>query len=203
MWSLPKLHHSSIPLPFLQVKGRNEWLVYLVTHVEIEQSGDVILPSPSYSFEHQSLCCLKHRQLFKFIRRVKRLMIHVLIRRAKRLMIHVLHQFLCPLSSDPPLENLDLPVVLCKVALTCNSIHSIANFVSCGPLSSMSRSLIASLYSISIPKTVKESLNYPRWSNAMLEEIHASEENHMWNLVDLPHRKNQLDVSGSSQSKLI
>ncbi|XP_070029369.1 uncharacterized mitochondrial protein AtMg00810-like [Nicotiana sylvestris] len=43
--------------------------------------------------------------------------------------------------------------------------------------------------SIFVPKTVKEALNHPRWFDAMLEEIHALEDNHIWDLVDLPKGK--------------
>ena len=57
-------------------------------------------------------------------------------------------------------------------------------------MSPSSSAFVASLDSVSIPKTVKEALNHPRWYNAMLEEIQALEVNHTWNLVDLPIRKN-------------
>ncbi|XP_070026458.1 uncharacterized protein [Nicotiana sylvestris] len=49
--------------------------------------------------------------------------------------------------------------------------------------------MIASLDSISVPKTVKKALNHLGWSDAMLEEIHALEDNHTWDLVDLPKGK--------------
>ncbi|KAH0761228.1 hypothetical protein KY290_017301 [Solanum tuberosum] len=39
--------------------------------------------------------------------------------------------------------------------------------------------------SIIVPKAVKEALSHYIWSNAMVEEIHAFEENHLWDLVDL------------------
>ena len=47
------------------------------------------------------------------------------------------------------------------------------------------RPFVASLDSITIPKTLKETLNHPGWFDAMFEEIHGLEENHTWNLVDL------------------
>ena len=56
-------------------------------------------------------------------------------------------------------------------------------------LSSSSSVLIASIDSISSPKTIKETLNHPGWKNAMLEEIHALEDNNTWKLVDLPQGK--------------
>ncbi|RVW98087.1 ATP synthase subunit beta, chloroplastic [Vitis vinifera] len=48
---------------------------------------------------------------------------------------------------------------------------------------------LASIDSISTPKTVTEALNHPGWKNSMLEEIHALEDNHTWKLVDLPQGK--------------
>ncbi|OIT34667.1 putative mitochondrial protein, partial [Nicotiana attenuata] len=93
-----------------------------------------------------------------------------------------------PLPPDPP-EDLDLPIALRKGTRTCKSTYSISNFISYDHLSPASRSLIASLDSISIPKTVKEALNHPGWSEAMLEEIYALEENYTWDLVNLPSGK--------------
>ena len=56
-------------------------------------------------------------------------------------------------------------------------------------LSSSSSGFVASIDSISAPKTIKEALNHPGWKNAMLEEIRALEDNHTWKLVDLPQGK--------------
>ena len=53
----------------------------------------------------------------------------------------------------------------------------------------MYRSLIVSLESIIVPKIVKEALSHTEWHNAMLEEIHALDEYHTWDLVDLPKQK--------------
>lgn len=47
-------------------------------------------------------------------------------------------------------------------------------------------SLSTFVYSISILKTVKEALNLLSWYNVILEEINALDENHTWDLVDLP-----------------
>ncbi|KAL6313697.1 hypothetical protein AAG906_010115 [Vitis piasezkii] len=91
--------------------------------------------------------------------------------------------------SDPP-SDLDLPIGLRKGKRQCKSVYSIANFVSYDHLSPSSSAFVASLDSVSIPKTVKEALNHPGWYNAMLEEIQALEVNHTWNLVDLPIGKN-------------
>ena len=93
-----------------------------------------------------------------------------------------------PSSSDPS-SDLDLPISLRKGKRHCKSIYSIANFVSYDHLSSSSSVLVASIDSISVPKTVTEALNHPGWKNAMLEEICALEDNHTWKLVDLPQGK--------------
>ncbi|RVW41005.1 Retrovirus-related Pol polyprotein from transposon TNT 1-94 [Vitis vinifera] len=93
-----------------------------------------------------------------------------------------------PSSSDPS-SDLDLPISLWKGKRHCKSIYSIANFVSYDHLSSSSSVLVASIDSISVPKTVTEALNHPGWKNAMLEEIYALEDNHTWQLVDLPQGK--------------
>jgi len=90
------------------------------------------------------------------------------------------------LSSPNPSDDLDLPIALHKGKMTCHSKYSIANFVSYDLLSSTSRPLVASLDFIFVPKTMKIALNNPGWYGAMLEEIHTLEENHMWDLVDLP-----------------
>ncbi|RVX08747.1 Retrovirus-related Pol polyprotein from transposon RE1 [Vitis vinifera] len=93
-----------------------------------------------------------------------------------------------PSSSDPS-SDLDLPISLRKGKRHCKSIYSIANFVSYDHLSSSSNVLVASIDSISVPKTVTEALNHPGWKNAMLAEICALEDNHTWKLVDLPQGK--------------
>jgi len=50
---------------------------------------------------------------------------------------------------------------------------------------------------------VKDALNYTGWHDAMLEEIHALDENHTWYLVDLPNGKKAVACNGSLRSKLI
>ncbi|KAJ9672812.1 hypothetical protein PVL29_026160 [Vitis rotundifolia] len=90
-----------------------------------------------------------------------------------------------PSSSDPS-NDLDLPISLRKGKRQCKSIYSIANFVSYNHLSSSLSVFVASIDSISVLKTIIEALNHPGWKNAMLEEIHALEDNHTWKIVDLP-----------------
>ena len=87
------------------------------------------------------------------------------------------------------LEDLNLPIAIRKGIRSSKSEYPIANFVSYGHLSSMSRSLIISLDSIVAPKIVKESFSHPGWYNAMLEDMHTLDVNHIWELVDLPKGK--------------
>ncbi|OIT31558.1 hypothetical protein A4A49_65736, partial [Nicotiana attenuata] len=111
-----------------------------------------------------------------------------------------------PVSSDSslpdPPDNLDLPIALRKGTRTCKSTYSVANFVSYDHLSSTSRSMIASLDSISVPKIVKEALNHPGWSDAMLEEIHALQDNHTWDSVDLTKGKKPMECKWVSTVKV-
>uniref|UniRef100_A0A0V0GLU9 Putative ovule protein n=1 Tax=Solanum chacoense TaxID=4108 RepID=A0A0V0GLU9_SOLCH len=109
-----------------------------------------------------------------------------------------------PLDLPPPdpRETINLHIALCKDTRTFKSTYSIANFVSYDQLSSSSRSLIASLDSIFVPKTVKEALNHLGWSNAMLEEIHVLKgKSHMEFGGSTQLERNQWDVSGCSQLK--
>ncbi|KAK3027217.1 hypothetical protein RJ639_040806 [Escallonia herrerae] len=95
-----------------------------------------------------------------------------------------------PSSSDPPPNDLDLPIGLRKGKRQCTlPKYPIANFISYDHSSSASSSLIVSLDFVSIPKTAKEALSHPGWHNAMLEEIQALDDNHTWDLVNLPEGK--------------
>jgi len=75
------------------------------------------------------------------------------------------------LSSDPPPLDppkiFDIPIALRKGTHQCKSTYSIAIFF----LISCIQCLIASLNSISIPKTVKDALNHLRWHKAMFEDL--------------------------------
>src|SRR5262249_55073732 len=86
-------------------------------------------------------------------------------------------------SSNPPQNDLDLPISRRKGKRQCQSIYFIANFILYDHLSPLSSSLVASLDSVSIPKIVKEALSHPGWYAAMLEEIKALDDNYTWELV--------------------
>jgi hypothetical protein len=90
-----------------------------------------------------------------------------------------------PSSSDPTSSDA-LPIALRKGKRQCT--YPVSSFVSYHHLSS-SCSFIASLDSISIPKTIHEVISHPDWHNAMIEEMSALDDNGTWNLVKLPPGK--------------
>ena len=100
-----------------------------------------------------------------------------------------------PLVSSPTptastldlVSNDDLPIALRKGKHQC--VHPIFSFCSYNRLSSHSCSFIVSLDSISLPKTVREALSHLGWSNAMVEEMQALDDNGTWNLAQLPAGK--------------
>ncbi|KAJ9564855.1 LOW QUALITY PROTEIN: hypothetical protein OSB04_000821 [Centaurea solstitialis] len=92
--------------------------------------------------------------------------------------------FNSPPPSDTHDPNLDVRIALRKGKRSCT--YPISSVVSYDKLSSRSRSLISTLDSISIPKTVGEALAHSRWRDVMLDEINALDHNGTWDLVELP-----------------
>lgn len=85
-------------------------------------------------------------------------------------------------SPDP---SLDLPIALRKGTRNCTS-HPIASYVSYASLSSSLRSFVASIDSISVPKSILEALSHTSWRTTMEEEMMVLEQNQTWDLVNLP-----------------
>ena len=90
-----------------------------------------------------------------------------------------------PSSSQEP--DHDVPIALWKGKRSCT--YPIASVVSYDKLSKISRSLVSTLDSVSIPTTIGEALPHPAWQNAMLDELKALDHNVTWDLVDLPTNK--------------
>lgn len=86
--------------------------------------------------------------------------------------------------SDTLEPDLDVPIALRKGKRSCT--YPIASFVSYGKLSAASRSMISTLDTIHVPKTIGEALNHSRWRDAMIDEINALDHNNTWELVELP-----------------
>ncbi|CAH9074829.1 unnamed protein product [Cuscuta epithymum] len=96
-----------------------------------------------------------------------------------------------PASSDlVSTSDLDLPIALRKGTRSCT--HPISSFVSYSQLSPASCSFVASIDSISVPKSVKEALSHPEWRHAMVEEMNALDLNGTWDLVYLPSGKKSI-----------
>ena len=56
-------------------------------------------------------------------------------------------------------------------------------------MSSYSYSFIASFDSIFLPNTVHEASSHPGWRSAMVDEMHALDDNGTWDLEPLPTEK--------------
>lgn len=89
--------------------------------------------------------------------------------------------------------NDDLPIALRNGKRQCT--YPISSFVSYNHLSSSTCSFIASLQSISVPKTVPEVLSHPGWRAAMVEEMTALDDNCTWDLVSLPAGKKSIALN--------
>ena len=90
-------------------------------------------------------------------------------------------------STSNPVPDDDLLIAFRKGRRQC--IHPISSFCTYNQLSSQSCSFIASLDSISLSNTFQEALSHPGWRSAIIEEMHAMNENGTWNLVHLPTEK--------------
>ncbi|GAA0186693.1 hypothetical protein LIER_33981 [Lithospermum erythrorhizon] len=89
-----------------------------------------------------------------------------------------------PSGIDHSINNdLDKPIALRKR----NKIkRPVENFDS---YTNLSTSFRAFATSVIISKDIKEALNFPKWRNAILEEMTALQKNQTWNLINLPPGK--------------
>lgn len=78
------------------------------------------------------------------------------------------------------------------------SIYPIANYVSTRRLSGCLRTFIHNVSSVHVPSGVQETLEDPKQTQAMKEEMEAPQKNKTWKLVALPEGKRRLDVNGLS-----
>ena len=74
-------------------------------------------------------------------------------------------------SASDPVPDDDLPIAFRKGRRQC--VLPISSFCTYNQLSSQSSYFIASLDSISLPNTFKESLSHLGWRSAMIEEMDA------------------------------
>ena len=98
----------------------------------------------------------------------------------------------------PPSSDLDIPIAYQKGTRSCTQRgkpdhpYPISGCVSYSSLPNSSQSFIASLDSITVPKTVTEALSHPGWRAAMEEEMMALEANETFDIVSLPRGKNPI-----------
>ncbi|CAL9009341.1 unnamed protein product, partial [Prunus brigantina] len=95
-----------------------------------------------------------------------------------------------PINSVPPIDN-ELPIALRRPLRSCPSKYKypISNFMSSHRLSSCFKSFAYQLSSVSVPQTLQDALDNPRWKEAMDEELRALRKNSTWELVELPRGK--------------
>ncbi|CAL9013295.1 unnamed protein product [Prunus brigantina] len=95
-----------------------------------------------------------------------------------------------PINSVPPIEN-ELPIALRRPLRSCPSKYKypISNFMSSHRLSSCFKSFAYQLSFVSVPQTLQDALDNPRWKEAMDEELRALRKNSTWELVELPRGK--------------
>lgn len=89
----------------------------------------------------------------------------------------------------PPEPSNDLPIALHKGKRSTVNPHPVYNFLSYHQLSPSYFAFVSALSSVSIPKTVHETLSHQGWKQAMIDEMVALESNHTWELVSPPPGK--------------
>ncbi|CAL8175713.1 unnamed protein product [Prunus armeniaca] len=95
-----------------------------------------------------------------------------------------------PINSVPSIDN-ELPIALRRPLRSCPSKYKypISNFMSSHRLSPCLKSFAYQLSSVSIPQTLQDALDNPKWKEAMYEELRALRKNSTWELVELPRGK--------------
>nr|XP_016479471.1 PREDICTED: uncharacterized protein LOC107800758 [Nicotiana tabacum] len=76
-----------------------------------------------------------------------------------------------------------------KAKTHINTAHSISNVLSYDHISPTYQSFLNVFSVLTEPQSFKEAAHDPRWIQAMDQEIRALEENHTWEVVDLPEGK--------------
>ncbi|CAL2268732.1 unnamed protein product [Prunus armeniaca] len=95
-----------------------------------------------------------------------------------------------PINFVPSIDN-ELPIALRRPLRSCPSKYKypISNFMSSHRLSPCLKSFAYQLSSVSVPQTLQDALDNPRWKEAMDEELRALRKNSTWELVELPRGK--------------
>ncbi|XP_052731716.1 uncharacterized protein LOC128196094 [Vigna angularis] len=99
-----------------------------------------------------------------------------------------------PMDSPPPQDNGESP--------TSDSSPSSPLPTPPGENDSSWPIALRKVFSVVIPKNVKEALDHPGWRQAMIAEMQALDHSNTWELVPLPQAKRLLIVDGCMQLKL-
>ena len=95
-----------------------------------------------------------------------------------------------PLVSTPPPPTSHYPSRVhrppSRFGWLCSTNHPISQYVSYLGLSDSHRAFIGKIESVSIPRSVSEALQNPKWVTAMQVEMDALQANQTWELVPLP-----------------
>lgn len=136
--------------------------LFLKRHVSFLLPWKILIlfnsPCLSHSFPHYHFLLL-------------RLQIKKKIRSTLLLIIHLNHSCLstsATQTTNPTSDDSTLPIALRKGAQSTRNTHPIYNFLSYHLLSPSYFSFVFALPPISVPKNVYETLDYPRWRQAMI-----------------------------------
>ncbi|CAL2271615.1 unnamed protein product [Prunus armeniaca] len=94
-----------------------------------------------------------------------------------------------PTYQLPERKRRGKPRVQYEVDLKAEGKYPINNYISLSGLSESHVHYVKQLVDISIPNSVTEALENPKWKEAMNEEMRALQKNVTWELVPLPHGK--------------
>lgn len=84
--------------------------------------------------------------------------------------------------SETELTDIDLPIAIRKGTRSCTQ-HSISNFLGYAHLSTPMQALVTQLSKESVPTTIQEAWQDPKWKKAVMEEMTALEKNGTWQIV--------------------
>ncbi|GAB2287157.1 hypothetical protein Dimus_039808 [Dionaea muscipula] len=89
----------------------------------------------------------------------------------------------------PPRVNRGIPKSSYEPDPNCKVKYPISNYVCTSQLSKSNKAFVHLLSVVSIPNSLQEALDEPRWKAAMDEELSSLEKNATWRVVDLPADK--------------
>lgn len=86
--------------------------------------------------------------------------------------------------------------------LSSGTDHPLSNYVACDQFSSAYCSYLVALTTAVEPRSFKEAMTYEEWKAAMGSEVTSLEDNHTWDLVDLPSNRKLIGIHWVFRIKL-